>query len=167
MHRFKGNSKIDIHNIAVADKEGTSEFYCYKENPTDSLLMPATQWRQWVDGKSDALEIKSRITVPTTSIDTFCSINSISEIDILKIDTQGAECLILDGAKNLLSQHAINFLIAEILFVPVYRNQPFFYEVCSKLACYGYSLVNIYNIRYDKDPSLQIKWGDGVFIYRK
>lgn len=86
-HRFKGNSKIDIHNIAVSDREGTSEFYCYKENPTDSLFMPATQWRQWVDGKSDALDMKLRITVPTTSLDTFCSINSISEIDILKIDT--------------------------------------------------------------------------------
>lgn len=165
--RFSRNSKISIHNIAVSDGNGTADFHCYKVNPTDSLLMPAIQWRQWVDGKSDALELQSNITVTTTTLDTFCSNHAISTIDILKIDTQGAECKILDGAKNLLSRHAVNFLILEMLFVPVYKNQPYFFEVCRKLADYGYSLVNLYNIRYDDDENpLQIKWADGIFVYR-
>lgn len=164
--RFKNNSRVHLHNIAVSDTNGISDFYCNKENPTDSLFLPAIAWMQWVDGKRDALTLKSKINVLTTNLDTFCSSNSISKLDILKIDAQGAECLILDGAKNLLSQHAIKIILAEMMFVPVYENQPFFFEICNKLALHGYSLVNLYNIRYDEETSLQIKWGDGLFIYR-
>lgn len=164
--RFRDNPRVNIHNFAVSKVQGVEDFYCNKENATDSLLPPARDWKEWVDGKSDALNLKSKITVPTITLDKFCSSNSITEIDILKIDTQGAECLILEGAENLLSRHAIRIVVAEMLFVPVYKNQPYFYDVCSKLASHGYSLVNLYDIRYDDDSALQIKWGDGLFIYR-
>jgi FkbM family methyltransferase len=165
-NRFKEYPQVTINNVAVSNIEGVADFCCNNESPTDSLLQPAPQWREWVDGKRDSLLLTSRIQVKTVTLDKYCQDQSIEDIDILKIDTQGAELLVLEGASGLLQKMAIRVIIAELVFVPVYNGQPYFYEVCTRLADYGYCLVNLYDCRYDDDSALQLKWADGVFINR-
>ena len=164
--RFRDNPRVNIHNVAVSKVQGVEDFYCNKESATDSLLLPAQNWKEWVDGKSDALLLASHIQAKTITLDQFCQDQSIHEIDILKIDTQGAELLVLEGAHGLLQNRTVRVIIAELLFVPVYGGQPFYYDVCSRFADYGYDLVNLYDCRYDDDTALQLKWADGVFVYR-
>ena len=55
---------------------------------------------------------------------------------------------------------------SELMFIPVNQNQPFFYDICRFMGSCDYSLVNLFNIRFGEDDSLQIKWADGVFIHR-
>jgi FkbM family methyltransferase len=163
--RFKEYPHIRIHNVAVSNVQGVADFCCNKECATDSLFSPSPEWKEWVDGKSDALLLTTSIQAKTITLDQFCHDQSIEEIDILKIDTQGAELLVLEGASGLLQERAVHVIIAELLFVPVYAGQPYYYEVCSRLAAYGYDLANLYDCRYD-DTALQLKWADGVFIRR-
>lgn len=165
-NRFKKFPHVIIHNAAVSNDNGTADFCCNKECATDSLLPPAPGWKEWVDGKSDALLLESRIPVKTITLDQFCRDQSIDEIDILKIDTQGAELLVLEGATGMLQKRAVHVVIAELLFVPVYAGQPFYYDICSRLGVFGYDLVNLYDCRCDDDSGIQLKWADGVFAYR-
>jgi len=48
------------------------------------------------------------------SLDSYCQKNKIKQIELLKIDVEGAEFLVLSGAKQLLSQQKIQRLIVEL-----------------------------------------------------
>ena len=146
--RFSGDPRINLYDYAVMDKPGSVAFFCNRVSPTDSILSPSGESSQWVDGKEgSSLECINRAVVRSTDLDTFCREHGIEAIDILKIDTQGAEVHVLRGAKDSLEHRKVRVILAELLFVPVYENQPYFYQVCNFLSSYGYSLVNLFNIR--------------------
>ncbi|NEO52982.1 MAG: FkbM family methyltransferase [Okeania sp. SIO3B5] len=52
--------------------------------------------------------------VEAVRLDTFCEANNIKNIDYLKIDVEGAESYVLEGAISLLKRKAISFLQFEI-----------------------------------------------------
>ena len=47
------------------------------------------------------------------TLDTYCERNGIERIDLLKIDTEGSEIAVLQGASRMLSSDAIRFVYAE------------------------------------------------------
>jgi FkbM family methyltransferase len=53
--------------------------------------------------------------VPTITIDSFLKKNKIKSIDILKIDVEGSEYELLQGAKNALIQEKIKIILIEII----------------------------------------------------
>ena len=53
--------------------------------------------------------------MPTTTIDLFCENNDIEKVDIIKIDVEGAEHIVLEGAPKTIKKHE-PIIIAEILF---------------------------------------------------
>ena len=53
------------------------------------------------------------IEVETDTIDNYCKQNDIEEIDVLKIDTEGSEVEILEGAKTMLNKTKI--IVLEVL----------------------------------------------------
>ena len=55
------------------------------------------------------------------TIDNYCLKNNIKKIDILKIDTQGYEDKILEGAQKVLSSGIVSIIELEIMFDNVYQ----------------------------------------------
>jgi FkbM family methyltransferase len=53
------------------------------------------------------------LNVPCETIDMYCNKNNISVIDFIKIDVEGAEMLVLNGASQMLKEHRIKFGIFE------------------------------------------------------
>jgi len=51
-----------------------------------------------------------KISVSSTSIDSFCKKERIEHINFLKIDTEGAEALVIAGSKHLIKHHKIDFI---------------------------------------------------------
>jgi FkbM family methyltransferase len=87
------NEKHFFHNIGFGDKKDTLEiFYEYETQGSASILMKGAS-------HSETVEIET--------LDDFCDAHNISEIDILKMDVQGYEYNILQGAKRLLSEGKI------------------------------------------------------------
>ena len=69
-------------------------------------------------GKEHWGEINNVTTVQVETLDNYCQRNSISKIDLLKIDTQGYDLEVLRGAKQMLSEHRI----IEITFIDIYQD---------------------------------------------
>ena len=69
-----------------------------------------------VHGWSGLVEIKSfkKYPVKTITLDSFCTLNEIKEIEVLKIDVQGWEYAVLKGAAQLLKAKAIHHIIFEV-----------------------------------------------------
>ena len=61
----------------------------------------------------------------------------------MKIDTQGFESRVLDGAENSLA--LINTVEMEMALTPLYDGELLFHEMCQRMSNNGYTLVAIEN----------------------
>ena len=116
--------------------------------------------------------LKSKSTIKTTTLDQFLNENQIKSVDFVKIDVQGAELDIFKGAKRALKE--VLKIVCEVQFVPIYKNQPLFGDVCSYLSnssfmfnkflgVGGRSLIPITK-NNDPNTSSQMIWSDAIFI---
>ena len=96
-------------------------------------------------------------TVPLTTLDTYFYENGITEIDLIKIDTEGYEAEVFEGAAKTFAQIRPNFVQIEFNWHQMFRNTTlnFFAE---KLANYVlYQLVPNGWVRRDaRDPLANI-----------
>ena len=83
---------------------------------------------------------------------------------MLKMDIQGAELLALRGAAGLLARHAIRLIALEVLFQPLYRNQPTFWDIADHLRSLGYALQGIHEQRHHAVNHAVLRWADAVFV---
>tara|TARA_Y100001958_G_scaffold159888_1_gene163977 strand:+ start:14800 stop:15504 length:705 start_codon:yes stop_codon:yes gene_type:complete len=116
-------SKINIndvfkHNIAISDKEGESEFFTQDMSHLGGLLEINKKAKDSLGYAENALNKK--IKVKTTTLDNFCLINKINNIDILKIDVQGYEIGVLKGGKKILN--SIDCVSVEVSLYDFYKD---------------------------------------------
>lgn len=152
--RFGNDSAIVIENTALSDCTGTVEFHINKSTYTNSIL-------QTTDKEDHRLDFVKMEVVNAITIDEYCTKNGIEAIDILKIDVQGAELLVLEGAKQLLSKGGISLIYLEVCFKKQYQNQATFACIFSTLSKYGFQLINLYDISYSKNT--EISYADAIF----
>ena len=84
------------------------------------------------------------------------------EIDILKMDIQGAELAALQGAERLLQEQKIKLIYLEVLFIPPHKNADLFDSIMNYLREQGYELFGLYNL-YNA-PDGQLRYADAIFI---
>jgi FkbM family methyltransferase len=81
-------------NVAVSEKDGESLLYIRRAPMVSRIYIPQ---------KAKPSNVVDAVRVKTRSIDSILEQYSISKVDWIKIDAEGAEMLILRGAKGLLS----------------------------------------------------------------
>jgi hypothetical protein len=84
-----------------------------------------------------------------------------NSIAFIKIDTQGYETQVMNGAKKLMSQ--IVGLQVEISLVPLYKGQCLFDEMLKKLKNYGFELWSISTVFSDPNTG-QLLQVDATFF---
>lgn len=106
LERLSNTPRFTAHNLAMNNIEGTAPFFEYGSSTLNSLI-PDAQYpiRKGVTANA--------ITVQCTTLDEFCLQHSIPVIDVLKIDTEGCELAVLQGAQQLLSTESVRFVYAE------------------------------------------------------
>jgi hypothetical protein len=67
-----------------------------------------------------------------------------------------------DGAKETLEANRVSLIYTETLFVPHYQNNPLFYELWTRLAEYGYTLFNLYDLYHARNG--QLRFADALFV---
>ena len=103
--------------VSSGKPEGASDENWDYGNKSSSLLPPS--------GTIDVhpwLKFNQAIKVQSTTLEDFCLSNTISKIDFIHMDVQGAELLVLKGAGDFL-QH-INMVWLEVESVELYKEQP-------------------------------------------
>ena len=147
---YKNNDDVKIFNQAIAEKEGKKIFNVYSKSGQSSFFQKKTdtQWyrknlRQEITDRNQFKLEEKKIEVNLITLDTFCEKNGIDVIDFLKIDTQGYEEFVLQGANNLLKNNKINAIKLEMFFSKIYEKQHSFYEIEKYLHNYGYRLFGI------------------------
>ena len=83
----------------------------------------------------DSFEGKDREGRRCTAVDPFCARNKIEHLAILHADIQGAEVNMLQGAKTILGQKAVDWI-----FISTHSNQ-LHYDCIDVLESYGYVIA--------------------------
>tara|TARA_Y100000768_G_scaffold348454_1_gene297387 strand:+ start:500 stop:1474 length:975 start_codon:yes stop_codon:yes gene_type:complete len=111
---------------------------------------------------SDRFRIIKKLKVDSVDLDSL----EISEIDFIKMDVQGGESNIIDGAKKSL-ERCIG-LELEVEFLTLYNNQLLFGDIQEKLQVYGFEFVDFVNLcRWERDEFNgfgQCVFGDAIFL---
>ena len=94
---------VTCHRLALGDHEGTVSMYVPREDvPIMASLLPG--WRT----DSECVEVESQ------TLDQLVARLGLGAVDVLKIDAEGAETLVLSGARDTLS--ALRpFVVCEVL----------------------------------------------------
>lgn len=106
---LKNNASKDknciLGNIAFGDAVGEKTIRLFKEySPLNSLK------EELMNPDNNA--VKEVIKIDT--VDNYCLKNGINKIDLLKIDTEGYEINVLEGAKKMMNTGSISFIYCEI-----------------------------------------------------
>ncbi|MHC4728169.1 MAG: FkbM family methyltransferase [Planctomycetota bacterium] len=141
-------------------------------NMTSSLYEPNTNLLEKFQNLSELVQVVERTTVSTKRLD---DIDEVQNADYLKIDVQGAEVDVFNGAENLLAE--IMIVHTEVEFVPLYINQPLFAEVDQTLRKHGFLFHKFFRgaitgrtfkpliVNSNTNQALsQALWSDAIFV---
>jgi FkbM family methyltransferase len=104
-----GRKNIQLNHCAIADRKTELEFYQYD---TAHLSWSTLAQRPLENYGVDVKPI-SQIKVIGETLDSYCTKNEISKIDLLKVDVEGAEYQVMIGAEKLFSEKRISCCIFE------------------------------------------------------
>jgi FkbM family methyltransferase len=134
------SSRINLNQVALGAHIGTAQFYVCKHNASSSLILPYLESR-WLRKKAKILgsspkDLYEEIQIQLTTIDKVVNDNSIKSIFILKIDTEGSELDVIDGARESLRTGIIRNIQVESHDNDLRKSQKL--EIFNLLASYNY-----------------------------
>jgi FkbM family methyltransferase len=147
------------NQLGLADANGTRQFHANQTPSTNSLLPATTQALQGTGGerfKSTAL-----VSIDLVTLDTYARNHDLQHIDILKLDVQGAEPQVLQGAAQLIKSRAIRLIFTEIMVAPFYEGQQSLHQALQMYDQLGFQLYNFYDLSAFEGPLRQL---DAIFV---
>ena len=147
--RSVSDPKFHPVELALSDRIAKAELNIGAETITNSFLR-----RQSDSGET--------IEVQTDTIDHFCWERGIFNIDILKVDVEGAEERVFKGAREMFSRGAIKSVFVEVYFRPVYERMPLFWDLDTQLKKFGFGLCGLYSLSSSGDGFLN--FGNALYL---
>lgn len=160
---------VFYYNLALSDANGRSIFYRNKVSHTNSLLKVNLNSEDSIgiaaainnDDKQYMSEFNLEFDVNTVTLDSFVKINLIENVDLLKIDVQGAESKVLNGGKEILKKTTV--VILEISFFDYYEQQTSFLDVELLLCPLGFKLYSISEIS-NNPMNGRTDWAEVIYV---
>jgi len=152
-------ASIKPYQIALSDQNGKDKLRINTDRSCNSMFPRPTNGAKYYSESSRNI---GQIEVETQTLDTFCEQENIADIDILKLDVEGSELKILNGAQVKLRGKQIRLIFAEVTFVTHYQGGCFSHEVTDFLSRYDYTLFNLYNLKRARNG--QLRWANAIFL---
>lgn len=147
LYELYGDKKnIYLNNFAIGEKNYFKNFNISLKSDTSSFYKFKNQ-SKWILKRAKDLKVhpkkfvKRSVKTRIITLDKYCRLNNIGNIDILKIDTQGYEANVLEGAKEILKKNLISALEIEIILDNVYEVYNSFSDIEKNLIKNNYRLV--------------------------
>ena len=133
------NDSVVYINAALSDEKSSATLYLTDEEGCSSIFKPNYKYINRYHYK-DNWRLKKEIHLETTTLRA-CFDEFKIKPDFIKIDTQGAELKILNGAGDYLNE--VLGLELEIEFIPLYKDQPLFSDIDPILRKKGFELYDL------------------------
>lgn len=127
------DDRVSFANIALSNTVGQAEFHDYG-NMSSSLVVRHSQ----------ATTASTAYIVPVSRLDAFMAEKGVQHIDLLKIDAEGFDLHVIEGAAGLLASNAIDVVMFEYADGWI-SSRRFLQEACAFLEGHNYQMFRLYN----------------------
>jgi FkbM family methyltransferase len=107
--RAANRQTVVMNNLALADKNGFIRLHVYE----DDYLSFNSQAARPLKDYGLEIEPVGIEEISATTVDDYCAGKGIEQIDLLKIDTEGAELQVMKGARKMLKSGRVKCLTFE------------------------------------------------------
>lgn len=144
-------------NYALGNEDGGQTIHVSQKSWSSSLLeVTAASTSAFPDSRAVSTE-----TISVRRLDSvFHELDADGAKIWLKVDTQGYEMRVLEGAVNSLGRVAM--LQLELAFVPMYEGQALFHDVYHWVVARGFRLGSMECLNWNPESG-ELLWLDGVF----
>lgn len=157
---------IKCFNTAVGNVDGKISFNINGLDQTDSIFDTHPDGnKNWSNPgvPFNGITTIEKREVDVCTLDTFMKQYNIERVDVIKMDTQGTEYTIIEGAVNAIKENKIKIVYTEIITMPTYVGQKHLDEVIKLFRDNNFWLYDIYGHSYTGEKRLrQI---DAMFIH--
>lgn len=172
-----GRGRTRVYPVALAATAGEAVLNVTALANMSSVLEPNLPLLQTFRKKGPHAEVVERVKVPVTTLDALAATDRFAP-DVLKIDTQGSELQVIDGARGVLAGSVV-LAEVEVSFLPRYRGQPLFDDIVTTMRALGFELIELHRLkRYRAKNALgianlglgggqragRIAYGDAIFL---
>ncbi len=135
------NNLVKYLNIGLHREKTQVTYYLTRKQQTSSMFKPN---RKFLDKFPEAqrFDIMKEIKIEVDSLDSQFMSNKIDKADFIKVDTQGSELFILQGAERTIKEQVLGVEV-EVEFNELYQNQPLFRDVDNFVRKQGFELFDI------------------------
>jgi len=142
------NNMVKYLNIGLYQEKMAVTYYLLRKQQTSSMFKPN---REFLDKfpEAERFDIMREVKIEVDSLDSQFLINKINTADFIKIDTQGSELFILQGAEKTIKEHVLGLEI-EVEFTELYQNQPLFSDVDNFVRKQGFELFDIQMVNWKR-----------------
>lgn len=133
---LKGNERVDCYQLAFGSSKGKGKMSLQGSSDMFFLLSLSKESPMSSDLMTETVDI--------ITLDEFCQIHRIDQINYLKIDTEGGDLEVLKGAVNTLTEQRIDFIEVEAGMNPANNWHVPFGTLKEFLESHSYNLFGIY-----------------------
>jgi FkbM family methyltransferase len=156
-------------DVALNNRTGPIRLHIARDRGLTSIFEPD---RTLLDAfpqanRFDTVDVRQ---VDADRLDSLVERRGVTDVDFLKVDTQGSELLVLEGAAQALDRWSIGAEV-EVEFTPIYREQPVFADVDRFLRTLGFLLFDLRPCYWKRTagstvggPRGQIIWADALYL---
>jgi FkbM family methyltransferase len=164
------SERSTVLHTALGSEPGSLDLHLTAEESHSSVLPPNRAFLSRFPqvGRFDVVETR---TVEADTLDVQLDRAEIGRVDFIKLDTQGSELMVLQGAQKTLGRGVIGIEV-EVELNPLYEEQPLLADVDRFLRPFGYELFDLaqprrWRYRGGEELALargQIIWTDAVYL---
>jgi FkbM family methyltransferase len=151
------NKRINCHQLALSDVEEEIEMKIFEGH-----LSVMNSLKRHLQNDSENSKIE---TIRTITLDHFLAVRAIPSIDLLKIDAEGYEIPVLNGAVHTLRNNQIKLIYLEVGFSKKNVRHSYFFEVFNFLTEYDFAFFGLYEIHH-YDFKNENHYGNALFIHK-
>jgi FkbM family methyltransferase len=150
-------NRLHAYQLALSDKAGPAQFFVHRE-PSEGETTEGLSQNSSLDALTQfglaTTQKSKKITVQCQTVDQFCIDQHIESIDLLKIDAEGHDVKVLDGARNALIQRSVGFVFVEFeTILPIAGvTGGALAPVAERLEPLGFRLIATYPVYMLHDP---------------
>lgn len=156
-------------NTALHNRRGPIRLHVARDRGLSSIFEPN---REFLDAfpeasRFDTVDVQQ---VEADSLDDQLRMREITDVDFVKVDTQGSELLVLQGAEDALASSVAGVEV-EVEFSAIYKDQPLFADVDTFLRGLGFLLFDLRPCYWKREagrslggPRGQVIWADALYL---
>ena len=155
--KFANDTRINLHQAALGERRSRATLNVTWSSDLASLLTQAPEL--FANYGGPASEVTRAIVVDVAALDDW--MESVGPIDLLKIDVQGFERFVLNGARKTLEN--TRAILIEMNYVPHYQGESEFYSLYSHIVNdLGFEFWDLSPVQ--RSNSGRALWADAVFV---